>query len=216
MSELIRLVYASRSTSAPGSTHQGLDSAVARILAKSRRNNAKLGIVGGLLFGDGCFLQCLEGGEREVDALYEKIRTDPRHRDVTILSRTGIARCSFTAWSMKYAPGEEPLRRLLQTLKTVRFDPYGLSQADLAAVVGYMEHEAEAPSSLLIEEAPVPANSGRTRPVSYIDTFESRQPSAGPLPDALSRTGGGGRVKVAIGLLTAIVLFAGAFWYWKA
>jgi len=84
MNQLIRLVYASRSTFSPGEAHQGLDPSVARILAKSRKNNAERGIVGGLFFGDGCFLQCLEGPDEAVDRLYERIRADSRHRDVTV------------------------------------------------------------------------------------------------------------------------------------
>lgn len=66
MNQLIRLVYASRSVAAHNATQLGLDPGVARILAKSRKNNARLDVVGGLLFGEGCFLQCFEGDVRIV------------------------------------------------------------------------------------------------------------------------------------------------------
>lgn len=69
VTQLIRLVYASRSTFTPRPGQQGLDPGIARILAKSRRNNPQRQIVGALLFGDGCFLQCLEGVAAAVAAL---------------------------------------------------------------------------------------------------------------------------------------------------
>lgn len=216
MSQLIRLVYASRSNSASRSPHQGLDPGVARILAKSKRNNARRHIVGSLLFGDGCFLQCLEGADRDVDALYDKIRADPRHRDVTVLSRTEIAQCSFGAWSMKYAPGEEPLRRLMQTLKATRFDPYGLSSADLAAVVDYMERATDVSAASLGDGTAEPAPEERLRSASYIDTLEPRQSPAAPSSAALLRASGHGKVLRLLGVLAAAVLVAGCYFYLNA
>jgi len=44
LNQLIRLVYASRSAVEPNATHQGVDPGIARILAKSRKNNARLGV----------------------------------------------------------------------------------------------------------------------------------------------------------------------------
>jgi hypothetical protein len=122
---------------------QRLEPAVARILAKSRRNNARAQIVGGLLFGDGCFLQCLEGEAKAVDTLYEKIASDPRHRDVKVLSRGLIHQRSFGAWSMKYVPGEQALGGLLHTWGLTRFDPFALSYQQIEAAVALMEQEAD-------------------------------------------------------------------------
>lgn len=148
MSQLIRLVYASRSTFTRSANHQGLDPGVARILAKSRKNNMQRQIVGGLLFGDGCFLQCLEGEAQAVQALYIKIEADPRHRDVTVLSQRPIAQRSFAAWSMKYVPGEQALSALLRHWGMARFDPYSLSPDRLAAAVSLMQDVAEGADTL--------------------------------------------------------------------
>ena len=144
MSQLIRLVYASRSTFEASARQQGLDPGVARILAKSRKNNARAQVVGGLLFGEGYFLQCLEGEADAVQTLYDKIKADPRHRDVTVLSRASISSRSFGAWSMKYVPGEQHLQALLQQWGLARFDPYGLSAAQIEVAVRYMQGEADA------------------------------------------------------------------------
>ena len=148
MSQLIRLVYASRSTFTRSANHQGLDPGVARILAKSRKNNTQRQIVGGLLFGDGCFLQCLEGEAQAVQALFMKIAADPRHRDVTVLSQRPIVQRSFGAWSMKYVPGEQALSALLSDWGTGRFDPYSLSPDRLAAAVSLMQDAADGADTL--------------------------------------------------------------------
>lgn len=148
MSQLIRLVYASRAAFRPDGGAQGLDPEVARILARSRKNNARQGIVGGLLFGDGCFLQCLEGEIGAVTALYNRIEADPRHRQVTMLSQSTIARPSFGAWSMKYVPGEQALRERLQAWGHARFDPYGFTREQLEAAVRLMQSEADGAAAL--------------------------------------------------------------------
>jgi Sensors of blue-light using FAD len=144
VSQLIRLVYASRSTFESSAKQQGLDPGVARILAKSRKNNARAQVVGGLLFGEGYFLQCLEGEADAVNTLYDKIKADPRHRDVTVLAKASISSRSFGAWSMKYVPGEQHLQALLQQWGLARFDPYGLTAAQIEVALRYMQGEADA------------------------------------------------------------------------
>lgn len=52
MSELIRLVYASRAAFKPAPVKQGVEPSVARILIQSRRNNSHENIGGVLYFGD--------------------------------------------------------------------------------------------------------------------------------------------------------------------
>ena len=64
----------------------GIEPNVARILAKSRINNRRDGLVGVLYFGDSCFFQCLEGTESAVDALYARLQSDTRHTDIKLLS----------------------------------------------------------------------------------------------------------------------------------
>lgn len=138
MTHLIRLVYVSRSTFTSVPNHPGLNPDVARILAKSRKNNARLQVVGGLLFGDGNFLQCLEGEVEVVEALYGRIEADPRHRDVTMLARQRIEQRSFGTWSMKYVPGEQSLAQLMRGWGMSHFDPYQLSPQQTQVAVQHM------------------------------------------------------------------------------
>lgn len=90
---MLQLVYIS---SAGVRGTDGLDA----ILATSRRNNARDGITG-LLYADGVrFLQALEGEEAVVEAAFERIRADPRHRAVVVLSRRAVASREFGPWDM--------------------------------------------------------------------------------------------------------------------
>jgi hypothetical protein len=75
------------------------------ILRVSRRNNAAVGVTGLLVAGGRRFLQVLEGAEDAIDAVFQRIKQDPRHHAVVILSRTEIAAPSFGEWSMGYARG---------------------------------------------------------------------------------------------------------------
>ena len=60
------------------------------------------GITGLLLYGNGTFLQALEGEEDIVVPLYEKIARDPRHADVTCLGRRTIQARQYPEWSMGF------------------------------------------------------------------------------------------------------------------
>ena len=73
------------------------------ILAKSRANNVRDGITGGLLFTDGCFAQVLEGPFDAVEQTFDRIQCDERHRDITVLQSGRIAARDFPDWSMGFA-----------------------------------------------------------------------------------------------------------------
>lgn len=124
MQNLIRIIYISRTTLPTVETTSDIDPTIARILAKSRSNNRKNGLVGVLYFGDGCFFQCLEGEENAVDALYEKLLKDPRHKDLKLVSRKQITSLSFIDWAMKYVKLENEMKNLLSSHGYDVFNPY--------------------------------------------------------------------------------------------
>lgn len=97
---MLQLVYISSSTA------RGED-LTRPILDASRRNNRRDGLTG-LLYADGTrFLQVLEGAPASVEAAFERIRPDPRHRAVVVLSRRTIAEREFGCWDMAArTPGE--------------------------------------------------------------------------------------------------------------
>jgi len=99
--EIHAVIYVSNST---GSIHDAAaNTMIQDILTKSRTNNPRLGITGALLFTDGYFAQVLEGEKSVVETLFEKIRSDPRHSDITVLSFRANAHRRFPEWSMAYA-----------------------------------------------------------------------------------------------------------------
>lgn len=73
------------------------------ILITSRRNNRIAGLTGMLYADQRRFLQVLEGDEPDVNATFERIRADPRHRAVVVLSRRTIAAREFGEWEMAHA-----------------------------------------------------------------------------------------------------------------
>lgn len=135
MSDLVQIVYVSRSTFTTMPAELGIEPSVARILAQSRVNNARRDLVGALYFGDGCFFQCLEGHAAEVERLYAALLRDPRHTDLKVLVRRPIERTSFATWAMKYVPLDAEMKGLLRELGLATFDPYRFDQAAVARVL---------------------------------------------------------------------------------
>lgn len=72
------------------------------LLNKARANNTRDGITGLLLYGNGHFVQVLEGEEASVDALYAKITSDGRHRQVFQLYRDPVSTRDFANWAMSF------------------------------------------------------------------------------------------------------------------
>jgi hypothetical protein len=97
---LFSLAYFSRN--AVDGTADEMQSAIASILASARRNNARHGVTGALLFSDGCFAQVLEGAREDVEQVFETIQCDARHSDVTIMHLHAVEERSFGEWSMAF------------------------------------------------------------------------------------------------------------------
>jgi len=74
---------------------------LSEIFRASRKKNAILGVSGILSYRNGYYIQILEGPANSVDQIYEKIKADNRHTNVTLLFETSITERSFPQWSMK-------------------------------------------------------------------------------------------------------------------
>ena len=74
--------------------------AIDEILAVSRRNNHADGISGLLLYDGYHFLQALEGEVSRVRHALDRIKADPRHRALVLLSCREVDEHSFGAKSM--------------------------------------------------------------------------------------------------------------------
>jgi hypothetical protein len=75
---------------------------IAALLSAARTANARRGVTGLLLYDGVRFLQVLEGEPVAVDAVLERIRTDPRHHALVVLSRRTIEGRRFSDWAMAY------------------------------------------------------------------------------------------------------------------
>ncbi len=78
------------------------------ILKVSRENNTSGDITGMLLYKGGNFMQVLEGPDDAVTGIYEKIKKDPRHKGVSIISREQIQTRQFPSWEMAFQNLDNP------------------------------------------------------------------------------------------------------------
>jgi hypothetical protein len=127
---LVRLLYASRAAAAPSAAVNEA------ILARSRSYNTAHGITGILCQGGDIFMQVLEGGRDEVNALYAQIVRDPRHKDVILLQYEEITERRFAGWTM----GQVDLSRvnlslLLKYSERPVLDPYSVPGRVSAAML---------------------------------------------------------------------------------
>ena len=120
--ELYRLVYYSRN--AMSGDADTLAAAIGSILAKSKRNNERVGVTGALMFNAGCFAQVLEGPRGEVETVFERIQQDDRHGDVSLLAFDPAAARAFENWSMGFVGASvEDAARLGAIVQGSGFDP---------------------------------------------------------------------------------------------
>ena len=92
-----RLIYHSQAT-VPLS-----EEALANLLREARQHNQAAQLSGLLLYAQDQFLQVLEGPEEEINALYARIQSDPRHHNVRTLASGNAQQRVFPDWRMGYA-----------------------------------------------------------------------------------------------------------------
>lgn len=108
------------------------------LLLQSRDNNERLGLTGALVYGDGQFMQVIEGDKQAVTALYARIAADPRHQGVFKMADKTITERTFHNWSMAFRE---------------------LSSGEFADLVGYMSPDvweqltvsSNSPDALLLD-----------------------------------------------------------------
>lgn len=127
----IRLIYASEANPVLSDLH-GLTTLMERAIAY----NTSHSLTGMLVYGNGRFLQVLEGERGEVNTLYNRIVQDAKHRQCTLLSATPIIEREFADWAMKLVGADDtptaPRRAiLLRCAAQTTFDPF-LMTADAA------------------------------------------------------------------------------------
>ena len=104
---MLRITYISEE-SAPFSV-----SALLELLQQCHLNNPRQGLTGLLIYGNGTFLQSIEGEDEAVKALVEKISKDQRHRGFRMLRKEMATERLYGDWSMRFERlTEESLRKV--------------------------------------------------------------------------------------------------------
>ncbi|MEM7215728.1 MAG: BLUF domain-containing protein [Pseudomonadota bacterium] len=91
------IVYSSQVMDA-GSDVTGL---VRDIVASAESKNPSLSVTGVLLFENKHFLQAIEGEETVLRELFETIRGDERHGEITVHVDQNVEERAFSNWSME-------------------------------------------------------------------------------------------------------------------
>jgi len=99
-------------------TRKLTDQEIDEIGRRSTVNNARVNVTGVLLSAHEFFFQILEGEEADVDRVLERIRRDPRHKDVLILkAEQGVSDRLFSKWSMKTIRLDGSNHMILQAIR---------------------------------------------------------------------------------------------------
>ncbi len=96
---MLRLLYCSRADIGEA---EFAVRALRQILDASRRNNARDGVTGALMFSAGGFAQILEGPNEAVARIFERVRQDTRHHDVAVVFEAPTTGRLFKEWSMGF------------------------------------------------------------------------------------------------------------------
>lgn len=116
MSKLYRLLYRSEAALVGATAHLG-DQVEAIAVAAAARNLVAE-ITGAMVFVQGGFIQVLEGSLQPLEATFERICRDTRHRQVSLIEFRPIDERAFGDWSMALiAPGRE-VGSLLPTIQS--------------------------------------------------------------------------------------------------
>jgi hypothetical protein len=76
------------------------DQEIEKILSACQKNNPDVEATGVLLYSKDKFIQYLEGESKQLLALFDKIKQDPRHEQVRMISYGPIKDKAFPSWHM--------------------------------------------------------------------------------------------------------------------
>ncbi|AUX90019.1 BLUF domain-containing protein [Acinetobacter sp. ACNIH1] len=98
------------------------------ILTEALNFNSRNAIFGALYYGNGYFVQCLEGDRNKIeDLFYKKILKDPRHKNCEVLYFEDVNDRLFSDWHMKYANIQQDILGFFAEHNLDEFNPYTLN-----------------------------------------------------------------------------------------
>lgn len=130
---LYRLLY--QSEMALSGAEEVRDTQIDLIVAASTRSNARDGLSGAMIAEKGVFIQALEGPLNALEATFERICSDLRHRHVRLVDFAAAEERVFPEWSMVRVDNQCDVLRLCSALNIEPGD-YDLSKTN--AVISMM------------------------------------------------------------------------------
>ncbi|WP_348549549.1 BLUF domain-containing protein [Psychrobacter sp. KFRI-CH2-11] len=118
--DLCQLVYISRITSTGLSSPSTLND-ISEIAIERNQTDEITGI---LCYGNGYFLQCVEGSEQALTNLKNRLLADERHKDMEILDFSAIDERRFSSWSLRSITLERWMTKNAELKKFMPFKPY--------------------------------------------------------------------------------------------
>lgn len=133
---IYRLIYYSKAK--PGIGFQQLK----QILTVAQDRNRRSGITGALLFGEGMFLQVLEGTREVLSETFFRISRDFRHSEITLIEMVEIEARDFGAWTMRLIKWPEEKFSEYEQVHYKAFTPHLWSADETMAAINEVIHNA--------------------------------------------------------------------------
>ncbi|QJD94686.1 BLUF domain-containing protein [Mucilaginibacter robiniae] len=108
------------------------------ILTVSRRNNNSRNLTGMLLYGEGTFIQVLEGEPEILEQTYDVIKQDLRHKNIIKMMESTITERNFPEWAMGFkSVNAEELSEFRGYVDPTRSD--FLHEDNVTAIIGMLK-----------------------------------------------------------------------------
>ncbi|MDN6307962.1 BLUF domain-containing protein [Psychrobacter sp.] len=133
--DLCQFIYVSRITS----TGLSSPSTLSDISEISIRNNEEDAITGVLCYGNGYFLQCVEGSEQDLTNLKNRLLLDNRHKEMKILSFEEITERRFFSWWLRSIMLERWITKGFELKEFMPFEPYNLDDKELKSFLNILQ-----------------------------------------------------------------------------
>ncbi|MGP5505213.1 BLUF domain-containing protein [Psychrobacter celer] len=137
--DLCQLVYISRITSTGLSSPSTLND-ISEIAIERNQTDEITGI---LCYGNGYFLQCVEGSEQALTNLKNRLLADERHKDMEILDFSAIDERRFSSWSLRSITLERWMTKNAELKKFMPFKPYNWNADEWRRFLDILQHYYE-------------------------------------------------------------------------
>lgn len=107
------------------------DAELLDLLQSVRVKNTENNITGMLLYGDGTFMQVLEGEKEDIRNTYNAIQADTRHRNIIVMITGLLNERVFSKWSMSFASVNADVLELIEGY---------LNPANITFSAGVLDH----------------------------------------------------------------------------